>query len=99
MTNLLHYLIPLGGGFMIGFVFFAGLWFSVRKITQAHSSVAAYFLSYLTRAAFAIGGFYILSGGDYRKSLVCLLGFIAARVLVKRVITRQKLSSEVDHAP
>jgi hypothetical protein len=32
----------------------------------------------------AFGGFYLVSRGDWRRLLACLLGFLLARILVTR---------------
>jgi F1F0 ATPase subunit 2 len=39
--------------------------------------------------AVAVTGFYLVSHGEWRKLLACLMGFLLARLAVTRLITLQ----------
>jgi len=69
-------------GLLLGGFFFGGLWWTVQKgLTSNHP--ALWFLgSTLARTAIALSGFYFIARDDWRKFLVCLLGFVLARALV-----------------
>ena len=51
-----------------------------------------------------MAGFYVVSGGDWRRMLVCLIGFVMARQLVTRVTqpgveVGSGPAQEIHHAP
>jgi F1F0 ATPase subunit 2 len=72
-------------GILLGGVFFGGLLWTVRKGVMS-SQPATWFLgSFLLRTAIAVAGFYFVARGDWRRSLACLLGFLAARMIVTRL--------------
>jgi F1F0 ATPase subunit 2 len=90
-----------GGG--LGFLFFGGLWWTVRKAVSSQKPALWFFTSLLARMSFALAGFYFAAGGEWDRLLVCLLGFVGARLIVIR-LTRaaQKptgLAPEASHAP
>jgi F1F0 ATPase subunit 2 len=54
--------------------------------------------------AFRLAGFYVVSGGHWERLLVCLLGFVTARLIVTRLIRppiqpRNAPAKEAFHAP
>lgn len=73
-----------GGG--LGAFYFAGLWWTVQKLPTAQSPALLSFGSFLLRTAVVLAGFYLVMGGHWERLVACLLGFLAARVvLVKRL--------------
>jgi len=72
-------------GFFLGLLFFGGLWWTVRKgLTSNHP--ALWFLgSTLLRTGVVLAGFYFVSDGDWRRLLVCLPGFLIARMTIVRI--------------
>ncbi len=88
--------VVLMGGVLLGAFFFGGLWWTVQKGLTSKSPVWWFFGSTLLRVSFAVAGFYFIARGDWRKLLVCLLGFIIARVVVTRFTRTTKKGI---HAP
>jgi F1F0 ATPase subunit 2 len=82
MSEALKLLLALAGGGMLGAMFFGGLWWTVRKgIVSARP--ALWFLgSMVARTGIALAGFYFLAGHDLKRLLLCLCGFVMARVAV-----------------
>jgi F1F0 ATPase subunit 2 len=72
-----------GGG--LGAVFFGGLWWTIRRgLTSARH--ALWFLAGgVLRMGIALAGFYFVGAGQWQRLLACLVGFIVARFLVKRL--------------
>ena len=69
-------------GVGIGAIFFGGLWWTIRK-GAASAQPALWFLgSLLLRMSVALAGFYFVSGGHWERLLLCLLGFVMARLAV-----------------
>ncbi|MGA9666918.1 MAG: ATP synthase subunit I [Gallionella sp.] len=89
MNELLHILMALLAGVLLGAVFFGGLWWTVRKGLSARQPALWFGASMLLRSAIALGGFYLVAGTDWKRLLLCLLGFIVARLAVTRLIARR----------
>lgn len=96
MNEPLILALSWGAGGILGAVFFGGLWWTIRKGVSS-SQPALWFLgSMLLRMGIALAGFYFVSGRDWERLLVCLLGFITARLVVTW-LTRPE--QEAHHAP
>lgn len=85
---MLYILFALIAGLALGALFFGGLWFTVKKAIQAKIPALWIIGGFVTRMAIALTGFYFVSQGDWRKLLSCLLGFIAARIIVLQITKR-----------
>ena len=91
-------------GLLLGTIFFGGLWWTVRKGISSKSPALWFLGSMLLRMGIVLGGFYFIGRGDWQRIVVCLLGFIIARIIVMR-LTRTPIEhsnstlKEVGHAP
>jgi F1F0 ATPase subunit 2 len=72
-------------GVLLGGMFFGGLWWTVRKGVSFKQPALWFFGSLLLRMSIALAGFYFVSGGHWERLLVCLLGFVLARLIVTRL--------------
>jgi len=96
-------LAGLAGG-LLGAFFFGGLWWTVRKSLASAKPALWVFGSLLLRMGVTMTGFYFVSGGDWRRMLSCLVGFVLARQLVTQ-LTRlpeenpPRQPQEARHAP
>ena len=88
--------IALAVGAVLGAIFFGGLWWTVRNALTAANPALRFLASLLLRTGIVLTGFYYASGNGWLSLLLCLCGFIIARVVVTH-ITRPQL--EVRHAP
>ena len=86
----------LAAGVLLGAIFFGGLWWTVRKGVTAKNPALWFLGSSLLRTIVVLAGFYFIARGDWKKLLLCLLGFLIARTVVMR-LTRS--SQETNHAP
>jgi len=85
MNEVLILASALAMGALLGAFFYGGLWWTVRR-GVASNRVALWFLgSLLLRMSVALAGFYFVADGDWRRLLVCLLGFVTARIAVTRL--------------
>jgi F1F0 ATPase subunit 2 len=96
MNDIAIFFLVLLSGILIGAFFFGGLWWTVQKGLTSRNPVWWFFGSTLLRTSFAVAGFYFVSGGDWRKLVVCLLGFVIARVAVTRLT---RTTNKGIHAP
>ena len=91
-------------GVLLGVMFFGGLWWTVRKGFSSKQPALWFFGSLLLRISIALAGFYFVSGGHWERLLVCLLGFVLARLIVMRltgppVEYHNSPAKEAVHAP
>jgi F1F0 ATPase subunit 2 len=85
MSDILVWALAFTGGLIIGGIYFAGLWWTLRKSLGADASAALLPLSLVIRVAICLSGFYLIGAGDPIRILVCLLGFIVARFILLRL--------------
>lgn len=88
MSNPANLAAALIAGAAIGCVFFAGLWWTVRRLVSADHAGVWFAGSFLLRMTMAVGGFYFVSQGAWRRLLACLLGFVIARMCWARLTRR-----------
>ena len=91
-------------GVLLGAIFLGGLWWTVCQGLSS-KRVARWFLSsLLLRMGVVLAGFYLVSGGHWEQLLLCLLGFIMARLVVTWLMqpsgeNRPRQALEGSHAP
>lgn len=85
MNDLLAPLFAGIAGGLLGLLFFGGLWWTVRRAVASPRPALWVGGSLLLRMAGVATGFVLVSAGDWRRLLACLLGFWAARWLVVRM--------------
>jgi F1F0 ATPase subunit 2 len=91
-------------GLGLGAIFFGGLWWTIQKgVSSPHP--ALWFLgSLLLRMSIALIGFYLASGGHWQRLLLCLGGFVIARLIVTWLTrplpqNQTRPAQEASHAP
>ena len=80
--------VALLAGGMLGVFFFGGLWWSVQKGVSSERPGLWFFGSLLLRNIITLAGFYVVSQGHWSRLVACLLGFMLARVIVVRLLSR-----------
>ena len=98
MNELLQMALVLIAGMSLGALFFGGLWWTVQKGLSARQPALWFGSSLLLRSAIVLAGFYFVGGPDWQRLLVCLLGFLIARLIVTRW-TGKRIPGETVHAP
>lgn len=104
MNNSLILSLAWVAGVGLGAIFFGGLWWTVRLGVSSQRPALWFIASSLLRTGIALAGFYFVSGGDWERLLLCLLGFFMARLVVTW-LTRPPIASkirrvqEASHAP
>ena len=103
MNETLALVLALVTGVLLGAMFFGGLWWTVRKGVSSKQPAFWFFGSLLLRTSIALAGFYFIARGHWERLLVCLLGFVIARLIVTRLIRAAEkptyLAQEASHAP
>jgi F1F0 ATPase subunit 2 len=91
MNEYIYMTIALAGGMATGLLFFGGLWLTVKKSLASRTPALWLIGSFLLRSAVTMVGFYYLSGDDWRRLIICLVGFIIARTFIKQKIQLTKI--------
>ena len=104
MNEALTWVLALAAGAGLGMVFFAGLWWTVRKGLASRQPALWLFCSLLLRMSIVLVGFYFVGLGHWQRLVVCLLGFVLARFVVQYlsgppVEPQHSPTQEVHHAP
>jgi F1F0 ATPase subunit 2 len=103
MYNALMLILACVAGVALGVIFFGGLWWTVQRgVTSAHPA-RLFLCSAVLRMGIVMVGFYLVSGGDLKRLLVCVGGFFIARISIAWYM-RGKLDEvdereEESHAP
>lgn len=103
MTEAAFLLLALAAGLVLGAVFFGGLWWTVARGVASRFTALWFFISLLLRSGVAMFGFYLVGRGSWERLVVCLAGFLVARLIVARLIAPATLppppAGTTSHAP
>jgi F1F0 ATPase subunit 2 len=83
-------------GALLGLIFFAGLWWTVRSALAAANPALWFTGSLLLRMSLILVGFYVIAAAGWQALALSLLGFLSARIAVTR-FTRP--ATKAHHAP
>jgi len=104
MNETLTLVLAWVAGMGLGAIFFGGLWWTVQNGVSSQRPALLFLGSSLLRMSIALTGFYFVSGGRWERLLLCLTGFVMAR-LVATWLTRPagknqtRPAQEGSHAP
>ena len=98
MNEFLSLASALAAGLLLGGIFFAGLWWTVRKGVSSNRPALLFLGSLLLRMSITLTGFYFVGREDWLRWLLCLLGFVLARLVVKW-LTRPPVEHPSSRAP
>lgn len=82
MTDIMMITVSFGAGLLLGAIFYGGLYWTVKKGLTSHYAWLWFMASLWLRLGIAAGGFYLVAQGDWKRLLICLAGFMLARVAV-----------------
>jgi F1F0 ATPase subunit 2 len=103
MNETLILVLALATGVLLGAIFFGGLWWTVQNGVSSKRPALWFFGSLLLRTSIALVGFYFIARGHWERLLVCLLGFVIARLIVMRLTRVAEkptyFAQEASHAP
>lgn len=69
-------------GFLLGILYFLGLWYTLQKLPQHGYPTLIIVSSFLLRLAILLGGLYWITDGDVLRLGVALLGVLVGRILI-----------------
>jgi F1F0 ATPase subunit 2 len=102
MNEVLYSIVTFIIGLLLGTLFFGGLWFTVKKAVTSKKPALWFVGSFLFRTGITLIGFYYTSLGNWQRLLICMLGFIIARLVITYLTKQNKetaieLKKEVSH--
>ncbi len=104
MNEISGIALKLMEGFLLGVIFFGGLWLTVKKAMASPFAGLLFVASFIIRVAIVLAGFYFFTHGQWKDLLWCLGGFLIARQSVI-YLTQQKdrrqlqIKTGEQHAP
>lgn len=85
MNETLILALVLVAGFLLGAMFFGGLWWTVQKAVFSQRPALWLLSSLLLRTSIALTGLYFFADGQWQRLLACLCGFVIARFIVTQL--------------
>jgi F1F0 ATPase subunit 2 len=83
MNSILSMAFALVTGFVLGAIFYGGLWWTVKKAVSSKRPALWFGGGALLRMSIAITGFYFISQGNWKRLILCLIGFVMAHFAIK----------------
>lgn len=77
-------LAPFAVGLLLGFVFFGGLWLTVRQLGTTKRPGLLFAVSFVARTAVVLAGIYWIGAGQWQRMAASLVGLIVMRTIVTR---------------
>jgi F1F0 ATPase subunit 2 len=90
MNEVLYSIVTFITGLFLGTLFFGGLWFTVKKAVASKTPAVWFVGSFLFRTGITLLGFYYTSLGNWQRLLICMLGFIVARLVITYLTKQNK---------
>lgn len=75
-------LIPLGAGLVLGLVYFAGLWWTSKRVARVASPKLFFFGSFALRMAVLLAGIWFVTKGHPVGTALAMAGLLVGRKLV-----------------
>jgi F1F0 ATPase subunit 2 len=88
MSDVPALALALVAGAFLGAFFFGGLWWTVQKGVRSEVPAFWFLGSLLLRTGLILGGFYLAAQGHWSRLVALLFGFLMARFIVVRRLTR-----------
>ena len=86
--------LALLAGTLLGALFFGGLWWTVQKAVSSEWPALWFLGSLLLRTSLILAGFYFVSQGHWSRLVMCILGFLIARIIVVARLTRAQTEAQ-----
>lgn len=71
-------------GFGLGILFYGGLWVTIRALPKSRHPAMLALGSFWGRSALVIAGFILTTARRWQNAIVCLAGFVLARIVLAR---------------
>jgi F1F0 ATPase subunit 2 len=88
MAGPVSWALILLAGFSLGIVFYGGLWATIRALPGSRHPVLLALGSFWGRSALVITGLILTTAGRWQNAVICLVGFLLARIALARWMPR-----------
>ena len=88
MSDALDLIPALGFGCVLGMLYFAGLWWTIRRGVESKAPAAWFFASLVLRMTGVVLGFFVVAQGHWQKFVACLVGFMMVRFIMEKRLSR-----------
>lgn len=85
VNDFLLLMTAFGAGIVLGAFYFYGLWLTVRRLPSARRPVVMSLSSFFGRLAVVLVCFYLVTAGQWERLVACLVGFLAARIVLVKI--------------
>jgi len=93
MTAALLLVASALAGMVLGWLFYQGLWWTIRQGLASPHPAAWFLLSLVVRMGVVVVGVIVVAQGDWRRLLACVAGFVLARILVSWAVRARQLAA------
>lgn len=87
--------IILLAGFVLGSLFFGGLWITVKNISRVKNPAILFLGSLVIRLAITLIGFYFIGAHNWQRMLLLLIGFMSARFIIIKLTKTLNIRSSL----
>ena len=94
MIDIMTVITVLFEGLLLGVIFFGGLLWTVRRGLSARHPSFWFLGSSLIRMTVVLAAFYLVSRGGWEGLMICLAGFLIARVILIRLAHKPAITME-----
>jgi F1F0 ATPase subunit 2 len=94
MSDIPALAVALFAGALLAVFFFGGLWWTVHKGISSERPALWFLGSLLLRTGMVLAGFYFVSQGNWSRLAVCLVGFLVARIILVKRLSRVPLAEQ-----
>ena len=82
IDHILFILSAFVPGVALGSFYFGSLWMTVRQLPTTAYPTRLFIGSWLCRIIITLLGFYLVMNGQWQRALICLGGFVTARIVL-----------------
>ena len=79
MVSPLMLIFCFAFGSLMSFLYFSGLWRTVRRLADSPRPIRLLMISSIGRTVLAVGGFYLIMDGSWERLASAMLGFLIVR--------------------
>jgi F1F0 ATPase subunit 2 len=85
-TAAINLILAVLAGLALGLFYFGGLWLTIRRIASSRRPGMLMLAGFVIRLLVTLCGFYLVMNGRWERILACLVGFLAIRFAMTRVL-------------
>lgn len=98
MSDVLILTVAFLAGMALSVPMFVGLWWTVRRLPTVRRPWMLALVSFWGRLGLTVLGFYLITGGDWRRGLAALIGFLLGRAVLLRLLAPGRSMARVQEA-